>query len=183
MVLSSSPKVCLYPSPTSVCRANSPSPSQHSGCLSLILPVFACLVSSFSLLSFRPVSFFPLSLPPFPPPLPLSQLHPIPTSASPYLCPLLLFCPCLCLATSGFCSHCPCTDLSCCLMCCLSPIVSLRVSTSPCVFPPKSSVSLIGMTNAMRAQAVSGGKSCGNGWNGPVGGLPHSPELFITLVA
>lgn len=148
----------------------------------LSLPDSACLcpssVSSFSLPSFRPVSFFPLSLPPL--------LPPLPTPPCPYFCfslPLpsasLLSLPPSC----PICSHCPCTDLSCCLMCCLSPIVSLRVSTSPCVFPPKSSVSLIGMTNAMRARAVSGGKSCGNGWNGPVGGSPHSPELFIALVA
>lgn len=71
----------------------------------LSLPDPACLcpssVSLFSLPSFRPVSFFPLSLPPLLPPLPLSQLHPVPTSASPCLCPLPLFCPCLCLAPSA----------------------------------------------------------------------------------
>lgn len=97
------PKVCLSPSPMSVCLADSPFPGQHSGCLSLDS---ACLLRLLLFSPFlRPVSFFPLfASPPSSPPSANSTL-----SLLLLLClhPLSPFCPCLCLPTSGFCSHCP----------------------------------------------------------------------------
>lgn len=177
------PKVCLSPRP---CICLSCWLSFLSQIFLAVCPLNVPLLQVFA--SLLPVSF-PLSLPSdlshfptisaSPPPQP-----PHPNPASVAIFPL---CQCLCLSSHiwfcGYLSASSRVTVSCAvphlspISCWLSHLVSLRVSTSPCIFP-LSSVSLISLTNATQARVRREG-AVEMGWGGPVGGALPTTQSYL----
>lgn len=132
--------------------------------------VFASLLPvSLSSLPSGP-SHFPTisaSLPSQEPPPNTASAAPCLSPVSPPVFPCLALQPPLQVLSESLCQMLSLISLSP-ISCCLSHLVSLRVSTSPCAFPPPSSVSLIRLTNATRARVRREG-AVETGWGGPAG--------------